>query len=373
MYVSTPGQMRTLMGMAVPTSVAVDTSGNVYSPDIEWIQIWKWTATNNAAGPLDISGLSKPWGVAVDNVANVYMVDYAGWAGVWLPVNNTGGTLCIGLTRPEGIAVDDAGNVYIADTGASRIAKWSPLTRDLTTVVSSGLGYPGGVVVDKMGNLYIADSGGIEKWTAASSSLTNLVSAGLNSPSGVAVDGSGNVYIADTYDNAIKEWTPGNNTVTALVSSGLYTPYDVAVDQTGVLYIADTGDGVVKAFGYGFVDPTAKLESSASGYDVLPIVLTVKANLLDLFPPTSDAPWLTITGITNGVVGFSVATNSGPPRIGLIKLLGLSVPIVQVSTGPPIELIAVPTPGAFKVALGDTQNSSFTVLSSTNPFLPMTN
>jgi hypothetical protein len=97
------------------------------------------------------------------------------------------------------------------------------------------------------------------------------------------------------------------------------------------------------------------------------------ANLRPPFAPTCDAPWLNITGITNGVVGFSVAANSGPPRVGFINLLGQLIPIVQVSPSSPIDLIIVPTPAAVEFAFGDTQDSSFTVLSTTNVFLPITN
>ena len=128
----------------------------------------------------------------------------------------------------------------------------------------------------------------------------------------MAVDGAGNVYIADTGNNAIKKWTAANNTVTTLVSSGLNMPQGVAVDGAGNVYIADTGNNAIKELPHAFVDPTAKLESAGRRQRCLAVVLPATANLLGPFAPTSDQPWLTITGITNGVVSFAFTANRCP-------------------------------------------------------------
>jgi hypothetical protein len=101
-------------------------------------------------------------------------------------------------------------------------------------------------------------------------------------------------------------------------------------------------------------------------------VLPPTVDLLAPFAPTSDEPWLTITGITNGVVSFTFATNSGPIRGAKITLLGQTIPIRQSS--PPNFLN--PTTlgdGVFQFAFSNFQNSFFTVLSTTDLFLPVTN
>ena len=114
----------------------------------------------------------------------------------------------------------------------------------------------------------------------------------------------GNVYVADNQNQAIWEWTAADGNFTTLVSSGLNSPYGVAVDGAGNVYIADTYNAAIKELPYAFVDPTAKSETAAAGSDVLPEVLPATENLLTPFAPSSDQPWLTITGITNGVVSF---------------------------------------------------------------------
>ena len=122
-----------------------------------------------------------------------------------------------------------------------------------------------------------------------------------------------------------------------------------------------------------FVDPTPRLESAAAGSDSLPGVIPSTENLIAPFGPTSDQPWLTIDGVTNGVVSFSVAANPGLPRIAFITLLGQAIPVIQVSLGPPQVLTALPVQGngVFRLAFGDSQNASFTVVTSTNLSVPL--
>ena len=105
----------------------------------------------------------------------------------------------------------------------------------------------------------------------------------------------------------------------------------MAVDGAGNVYIADTGDNAIKELPHAFVDPTARSESLAAGNDALPVVLPATENLLAPFAPTSDQPWLTITGITNGVVSFSFTANTGPSRTAHITLLGQTIPVTQAA------------------------------------------
>jgi hypothetical protein len=60
-------------------------------------------------------------------------------------------------------------------------------------------------------------------------------------------------------------------------------------------------------------------------------VLPTTENLLGPFTPTSDAAWLTIGGITNGVVSYSFrATTSN--RTAYLTVQGQSIPITQGTT-----------------------------------------
>jgi DNA-binding beta-propeller fold protein YncE len=320
-------------GLNQPSGVAVDGAGNVYIADTGNSAIKEWRRTNNTVAALVSSGLNRPQGLAVDGAGNVYIAD-TGHSVIeeWTAANSHLATLVSsGLDLPYGVALDSATNVYIADTGHNVIEEWSPASGNLTALVSSGLDSDSAVAVDAAGNVYIADTGdsAIQEWTAANGAAAALVSSGLNAPAGVAVDGAGNVCFADSGNNAIKEWTGASGAVTPLVSSGLNDPSGVAVDAAGNIYIADTGDNAIKELPRAFVIPAARSESAAAGNDALPAVLPATANLLGPFTPASDQTWLTISGVSNGVVSFLFAANIGPSRTANITLLGQTIAITQ--------------------------------------------
>jgi hypothetical protein len=85
---------------------------------------------------------------------------------------------------------------------------------------------------------------------------------------------------------------------------------------------------LVQELPYAFVDTAPKIEGPPAGNDSLPVVLPVTENLLPPFAPTSDQSWLTIDGITNGIVSFSF-TATPTNRTGHIALLGQSIPVLQ--------------------------------------------
>ncbi len=327
-------------GLNRPSGVAVDGFGNIYIADNGNIAIKEWLAasnTINAVTTLVSSGLSSPRGVAVDGVGNVFIADPGNGAVMeWVASSNTVKTLVSpGLANPNCVAVDGAGNVCIANSQYNTIKEWLAANNTVTTVVSSGLNYPSGVAVDGAGNVYIAGYGDntIKEWLAASNTLITLVSSGLSLPQGVAVDGNGNVYIAGYGDSTIKEWLAASNTVITLVSSGLRNPNGVAVDGIGNVFIADTSNNAIKERFHLFVDTAVKVETAAAGNDALSAVLPVKANLAGAFAPVSDSPWLTINGVTNGVVSFAFTANNFANRTAHITLLGQNIAVTQM--GPP--------------------------------------
>ena len=380
-YVAAPGPVTALVasGLNLPRGVALDRAGNVYFADYTNNAIKEWTAANNTVTTLVASGLNGPIGVAVDGAGNVYIADTGNNAiKEWIAADNTVTTLIAsGLNQPWGIAVDGTGNVYIADTLNNAIKKWTAANSNLTTLVASGLNQPRGVAVDGAGNVYIADylNQSIKEWTAANNTVTTLVSSGLLWPYGVTVDGAGNVFIADTFHNAIKEWRAASNTVTTLVASGSLRPGSVAVDGTGNVYIADGGNNAVKELPRAFVDPTMRWAGPAAGSDVLPVVLPATANLLAPFAPTSDQAWLSITGITNGVVSFAFSANTGSTnRTANITLLGQPISITQAGLGPTLVGSTLLGNGMFQFAFSNNDlGASFTVLTTTNLSLPMSN
>jgi DNA-binding beta-propeller fold protein YncE len=381
-YVANPASTTTLVssGLSYPNGIAVDNAGNVYIADTFNKAIKKWTAASNSVTTLISSGLKGPYGVAVDNAGNVYVADaYSSTIKKWTATNNSVTTLVAsGLNYPYGVAVDGSGNVYIADTYNNLIKKWTVANNSVTTLVSSGLNFPAGVALDGSGNVYIVDeyNKAIKKWTAANNSVTALVSSGLNFPYGLAVDGSGNVYIADTSNLAIKKWVAANNTVTTLVASGLKRPFGVAVNSFGNVYIADDGNNAVYELPRAFIDLTPKNEGLFAGNDVLPPVLPSTEYLTSPFAPASNQSWLTINGVTNGVVAFSFTTCTNLVRTANISVLGELISVTQSNwlVTPPL-LTGAKTfgDGTFQFTFTGTPGTPFTVMSTTNLALPLAN
>jgi DNA-binding beta-propeller fold protein YncE len=291
----------------------------------------------------------------------------AGSTNVIFTLDANSGATRIGTLTIAGqtLTVTQAGSTYVA-------------ANLVTTLVSSGLLDPEGVAVDSTGNVYIADTGNqaIKKWTAANNTVTTLA-LGLSQPRGVAVDGAGNVYIADQANNAIKEWMATSNTVTTLVASGLNYPWGVAVDGAGNVYMADYGNNAIKELLHAFVDPTAKAETAAAGNDALPVVLPATANLTGPFAPASDSDWLTINRSINGVVSFAFTANPfATSRTANISLLGQTIPVTQSAAPvipPNLTGLTILSNGAFQFCFINNQGASFTVLTTTNLSLPLTN
>lgn len=379
-YVAAPGPVTVLAsaGLSNPDGVAVDGAGNVYICDYNHNAIKKWTVASNTVATLVSSGLNIPHGVAVDSAGNVFIADTFNDAiKKWTVASNTLTTLVgSGLNKPVGVAVDIAGNVYISDFSNNAIKKWTAASNTVSTLVASGLNQPWGVAVDAAGNVYVADRGNaaIKKWTAVSGTVTTLVATELNQPWGIAVDVAGNVYFTDSGNNALKKWTAVGGAVSTLVGTGLNHPYGAAADGAGQIYFSDSYNGAVKELPRVFVDPTVRLEDPASGTDVLPVVLPAAANLLAPFAPTSDHPWLGITGITNGVVSFAFSATTSN-RTANITLLGQPIAISQSAvTRPTLIGPTLMSDGTFQFAFSNNDpGATFTVLTTTNPSLPLSN
>lgn len=345
------GVLTTLAGSGFdyPCGVAVDASNDVYITDYYNNAFKRWSVASNTVTTLVSNGFNGPLGLALDTAGNAYIADVNNNAiKKWTVANGVVTPLVSSnLSGPKGVAVDNAGNVYIADSGHNAIKEWMVANSNVVTLVSSGLDDPEDVSVDIGGNVFITDAAGndLKEWTVANSNVVTLVTSGLDHPIGVAVNGSGNVYLAGYYDAEVNEWTVANNSLTTLISSGISHPSGLGLDSLGNLYIGDQYDNAVKELPFAFVDPTPRLESGTGGTDQLPVVLPAMENLLPPFAPTTDQSWLTIDGITNGVVSFSFApsTVANNIRTGHIILLGQSIPIMQFGSNCPYSATATVT------------------------------
>jgi hypothetical protein len=197
-----------------PTSVAVDSSGNVIvadqfnhkirliRPNRAVVTLAGGDSSGTALGSINGVGAAalfdQPRGVAVDSSDNVLVADTrnnkirliypnravvtlvgGGTTGTTPGSNNGVGTAAL-FTNPRGIAVDTSGNVIVAEFGNHKVRLIYP---DLTVVTLAGGGASG-----------------------TTSGSTNGVgtAARFNQPFGVAVDTSGLVLVADASNNKVR-------------------------------------------------------------------------------------------------------------------------------------------------------------------------
>jgi sugar lactone lactonase YvrE len=374
-YLAASGPTMTLVssGLNGPNGIALDAAGNIYIADTYDNAIKKWTASNDTLTTLVSEGLNQPEDVALDSAGNVYIADTDNNAvRKWSAADNTLTTVdSSGFGSPWELAVDGTGNIYITDANDNDVYEWFAAGQTLHTLFSSGAGRPGGVAVDNVGNVYTADgsTNAIYEWTASDGNQIALITNGLIYPFEIAVDGFGNLYIAEWSDNPVQKWTASDNSLTTLYSSGIGNATGVAVDSVGNAYIANWN---IYEIPLAFMVSTPKFYDSSGGDGELPPVLLSTTNQLIESDVSSDEPWLHLGGVSNNVVSFSVPTNSGPNRRANITLLGQSIQIFQAS---PLNFLnpTMPSNGVFQFAFSNFANSSFTVLSTGNLLLPMSN
>ena len=353
-----------------PSGLAVDTAGNIYiadggnrirkvSPDgiITTIAGNGTSGYSGDGGPATNAQLDAPTSLAVDTAGNIYIADAVNSrirkvspSGLISTIAGRGGYAYSGDGGPAvdaqfsflvGIAVDGTGNVYVADDGCtlffgsctSRIRKIS--TSGVITTVA-GNGTPG----------YSGDGG-------------QAVDAQLGFEfGGVALDRAGNVYIADSSNHRIRKVSP-DGIITTVVGNGtpgysgdggqaisaqLNTPVDVFVDSAGNLYIADfqndrirkvLSDGIITTLDGSPAPPfTYSGQAVSGGGGSGSVSLTFPA--LFAWTASSAASWITLTGplsgTGNGTFGYEATPNAGADRSATITVTVASSSFTTVAS-----------------------------------------
>ena len=290
------GGPATSANLALPNGLALDNKGNLYIADIGNSRVRMVdqngnittvagngtkcdTPTNGAAcgdGGLAVNAeLNFPTSVAIDSLGNIYIADAFDYrirevtastgiittiAGNGTPCSNPTAACGDGaaatsanLNFAQGVAVDSSFNVYIADSKDHRIREVLANNQNILTFAGNG---------NVCGNP-----------TASCGDGGAATSANLRSPAGVFVDSTGNVYIADTNDNRIREVPFGSANISTVAGSGrqdfsgdggspiaadLNTPTSVFIDSsTGNMLISDTGNQRIRTVSSNVINTTA--------------------------------------------------------------------------------------------------------------------
>lgn len=332
--------------LCLPEGVFADVSGNIYIADTSNFGIREVVTAgtiSTVAGTLGTAGysgdggaatsaeLNYPSSVFVDSTGNVFIADTDNYAIREVTAGNIStivgnatqaysgngvSATSAALSIPYGDFVDASGNLFIADTYNSAVREVVAATGNIQTLAGNGiacalpstgcgdgglatsaqLNFPQGVFVDSQGNIFIADTeSSVVREIVASTGFIQTVagtpgsagfsgdgaaptSAQLRTPSAVLLDGVGNIYIADTGNSAIRvvntgaaaitiaavtiqpatiATVAGNGTACIDTSSGcgdrgaatsaeLNFPSGISLDASGNIYIADTFSNAIR-------------------------------------------------------------------------------------------------------------------------------
>ena len=260
-----------------PNGVAVDSSGNVYITDsynvvVEKVtldgtlSIFAGTGTESAptAGPATSSNLNYPTSVAVDSSGNVYIADpgssvvakvtpsgtlsvFAGTGAAGEPT--AGPATSSKLFQPAGVAFDSSGNVYIADKNNNVVEKLTPPDTTAPATPGSFSGLPSGTSNSSSVTIgfTLSESGGTVEckldtgvWgsctsvsgTIGSQSLTGL-SDGSHSFSVRQTDAAGNVSEVGTSESWTVDTTAPDAPSLSGAPSGSTTSTSASIGFTG--------------------------------------------------------------------------------------------------------------------------------------------
>ena len=231
-----------------PTSIALDSSQNVYVAD-EWLNrisifdkdgnyLDKWGVPGSGDGQLD-----RPARIRFDSEDNMYLVDSRNHRvqvftkeGKFLSKWGEQGTGEGQLNIPWGLNFDANGDIYVADWRNDRIQKFTPDGRFLAEFGTSGNGVgefnrPADVAVDKAGDIYVADwlNDRAQVFTPEGRHITTFTGDATLSRLGMEKLSANPDHIR--MSNMIRDWTPMKR---------LWGPNAIAIDGDGRIIILDS-------------------------------------------------------------------------------------------------------------------------------------
>ena len=315
-------------GMNSPTSLGVDSAGNV------WVASYLGTASlfSPLGAPLfpqgvTGSGLGYSFGLAVDANNNAWITNFPSpyAAGNTVSVFNSSGASVAGssgystgaYTYPNGVAIDTDGSAWVVDWGDSELTHLSSSGQELSgsPYSSAQLIDPVDAAIDASHNVWVSNEGGttVTRVTQDGSQFTSYDCC--NGPEGLAIDQSGNVWVPNFYGKSISEIS-GAGTVLSnggYTSASLVDPDDIAIDGAGSVWICNyRGPSLTELAGSTASVPGAVL-SPAGG-------LGSDAGLLEAYSLAIDA---------NGNLWVSNKGNNT-----LTQFIGLAAPVRTPQIGP---------------------------------------
>jgi uncharacterized protein (TIGR03437 family) len=296
------GGIATQAQLNSPSSVALDTNGNLYIADTGNHRVRKINSAGNILA-VSFPALDTPVYALADGAGNIYVAD-AG-LGAILKRTPVGAVtqLTTHLGSPGGFALDSNGNLFFTDTKSKRVGKLDT-SGNFTTIAEGAWISPTGIVVGNNGDLFVSDSalerilrvdvnasaGGSVNIVAGTGSAgfagdgSDAAGAQLNNPSALAIDPLGTIYVADTDNNRVRKLTPQQSGIIAPLT--LINAVNAASLQPGPIapgmLLNVTGTGLTAADA-----PNIQVLFQPDSSPSIPAqILSVDSNRIELRVPT---------------------------------------------------------------------------------------
>lgn len=224
--------------VGVPSGIALDAQENLYVVDTASKSVRAFARDGKQVKEFSDPAFQRPNGLAIDKArGRVYVVDTGGGDGKEhnVKIYDLAGKRigAIGgapggefgsFNFPTYVALDAEGNVFVSDTLNSRVQKFDPEGKFVTSFGQLGTNWgefdkPKGVAVDSFGNLYVVDSGwsNVQIFNPKGQVLLFFGGRGpipgmMKNPLALAIDKSNHIYVGDYLNHRIGVYELVNTT-----------------------------------------------------------------------------------------------------------------------------------------------------------------
>ena len=312
-----------------------------------------WTLAVKYTG----GGLALPTGIAIDASGNAWIANQGGDAVAEISpagaqVSGTSGYTNAGLLGAQAIAVDQVGAVWVAGTAANEVLQLSSNGTVAYTLTGNGLSGPAAIAIDTRGYAWVPnfDGGSVTAVTGGLAAGSGLAALGpftaggvLANPAGIAVDASNHVWVANSGASTLVELTASGAVSGSFTDGLMIAPYGVAIAPGGapvavspainaltVLGSGGTAAGFSPAAGAGLGTPTAL---GVDGAGVVWMANTVAGTVSGISASTGAAyasvglgTVSTPEGIAVDMAGDVWVTGAGDNSV--TEFVGLGSPVV---------------------------------------------
>jgi MBG domain (YGX type) len=315
-------------GMNSPTSVGIDSTGNV------WVASYNSAASefSPTGAPVFLNGitgggLSESYGLAVDAQNNVWIPNEmsvnSGLGSVTVlnsagqVISGTTGYTAGGIAYPDALAIDTNGTVWVADNydaGVTLLSSTQPLS-GATGYTSPQLPYPISLAIDANHNAWIGNSnGGTVAKVSPDGQFTSY--SCCNWAGGIAIDQRGFVWVANYQGNSISQLAADGTVISSGYTdnqASIQHPQGIAIDGSGHVWVTNIlGSSITELAGSAATSPGQILSPTAG--------------------------WALDAGLSHGwTVAIDASGNLWIPNFStntLTEIVGLATPVKTPQLGP---------------------------------------